>query len=56
MMVPHANWKGFSRSIEREWSVEKKDELENRLRGLVCLGALGVGEAQREIAVDWIES
>jgi len=31
-----------------------KDELENRLRSLVCDGELGLSAAQREIATDWI--
>jgi hypothetical protein len=31
-----------------------KDELENRLRSLVCAGGLRLAAAQREIAEDWI--
>jgi hypothetical protein len=31
-----------------------KDELERRLRGMVCAGELPLGTAQREIASDWV--
>lgn len=31
-----------------------KDELENRLREMVCDGQLGLATAQREIATDWV--
>jgi hypothetical protein len=36
------------------WNAEVKDALEDRLRDLVCGGALDLSEAQREIAADWI--
>ncbi len=36
------------------WNAEVKDELEDRLRGMVCGGTLDLTEAQREIASNWI--
>jgi hypothetical protein len=36
------------------WNAQIKDALENHLRGLVCGGKLDLGEAQREIATNWI--
>jgi hypothetical protein len=36
------------------WNSEVKDELEDRLRQLVCDGSLDLPEAQREIATNWI--
>jgi hypothetical protein len=36
------------------WNAQVKDELEDRLRDMVCDGSLDLGEAQREIATDWI--
>jgi hypothetical protein len=36
------------------WNAEVKDELEDRLRGMVCDGSLDLTEAQREIASNWI--
>ena len=41
------------RSIEPEWNAERKDRLEEKLRELVCSGALDVREAQKAIADDW---
>jgi hypothetical protein len=46
---------------EKEWSAENKDELEYRLRELVCnheygKAALDVRETQKEIADDWTEA
>jgi hypothetical protein len=46
-------WPEPRRSIEPEWNAERKDELEWRLRELVCSGALHVQEAQRAISEDW---
>jgi hypothetical protein len=31
-----------------------KDDLEDRLREMVCSGSLDLTEAQREIASDWV--
>jgi hypothetical protein len=36
------------------WNARIKDALENRLRDLVCGGSLDLGQAQREIATNWI--
>jgi anti-sigma factor RsiW len=36
------------------WNAQIKDALENHLRDLVCGGKLDLGEAQREIATNWI--
>jgi hypothetical protein len=49
-------WPEPRRSIESEWNAERKDRLEEKLRELVCNGALDVGEAQRAIADDWTEA
>jgi hypothetical protein len=46
-------WPEPRRSIEPEWNAERKDELEWRLRELVCSGALDVQRAQRAISEDW---
>jgi hypothetical protein len=37
-----------------EWNARVKDELEDRLRDMVCRGQLELTEAQHEIARDWI--
>ena len=36
------------------WNAHVKDELEERLHGLVCSGQLDLATAQREISRDWI--
>jgi len=36
------------------WNAQVKDELEDRLRDLVCSGSLDLAAAQREISSDWI--
>jgi hypothetical protein len=36
------------------WNAHVKDELEDRLHGLVCTGQVDLATAQREIARDWI--
>lgn len=36
------------------WNARVKDELEDRLRDLVCGGQLDLAEAQRDISTDWI--
>ena len=41
-------------SADTAWNAEVKDELEDRLRELVCDGSVDLTEAQREIAVNWI--
>jgi hypothetical protein len=37
-----------------KWNARVKDELEDRLRGMVCDGSLDLTEAQQEIASNWI--
>jgi hypothetical protein len=49
-------WAEPRRSIEKEWPAEKKDELESRLRELVCNRQLDVREAQQAIRDDWTEA
>jgi hypothetical protein len=36
------------------WNAHVKDRLEDRLNDLVCAGRLGLADAQRSIATDWI--
>jgi hypothetical protein len=36
------------------WNAHVKDELEDRLHGLVCSGQVDLATAQREISRDWI--
>ena len=36
------------------WNAHVKDQLEDRLRDMVCDGSVDLTEAQKEIAVDWI--
>jgi hypothetical protein len=38
------------------WNAHVKDELENRLRQLVCEGKISLPEAQREISGDWTKA
>ena len=49
-------WPEPRRSIEPQWSAERKDRLEWRMRELVCAGQLDVVEAQRAISEDWVEA
>jgi hypothetical protein len=49
-------WAQPRRSLEPEWSAERKDDLEHRLCEMVCAGELHVGAAQNETAEDWTES
>ena len=44
---PHS----FSATV---WNARVKDDLEDRLRDMVCEGSLDLEEAQKEIATDWI--
>jgi hypothetical protein len=39
-----------------EWNAHVKDELEDRLRELVCQGKLDLPTAQRDIATNWISA
>jgi anti-sigma factor RsiW len=36
------------------WNARVKDDLEDRLRDMVCRGELDLAEAQRDISTDWI--
>jgi hypothetical protein len=36
------------------WSAPVKDQLEDRLRRMVCRGDVALGTAQRDISTDWI--
>ncbi|MEO8663239.1 MAG: zf-HC2 domain-containing protein [Bryobacteraceae bacterium] len=36
------------------WNAQVKDDLEDRMREMVCDGTLDLGEAQREISTNWI--
>jgi hypothetical protein len=38
------------------WNSEAKDDLEERLHGLVCSGQLGIQTAQHDISSNWIEA
>ncbi len=38
------------------WNAHVKDELENRLRQLVCEGSVSLPEAQRDISDDWTKA
>jgi hypothetical protein len=38
------------------WNAHAKDELENRLRQLVCEGRLTLPQAQRDISGDWTQA
>jgi hypothetical protein len=38
----------------RVWNARVKDQLEDRLRAMVCHGSVDLATAQREIATDWI--
>jgi hypothetical protein len=49
-------WPEPRRSIEKDWPAEKKDDLEWKLRELVCAGELDVSEAQKAIAEDWTDA
>jgi hypothetical protein len=39
-----------------EWSYFKKNQLEARLRKIVCKGELDLKQAQQEIATDWVSA
>jgi hypothetical protein len=40
--------------VSTVWNAHVKDELEDRLRDLVCQGQLDLADAQRDISSDWI--
>lgn len=39
-----------------EWGADKKDQLEFVLYKMVCAGEISLADAQREIAVNWIDA
>src|SRR5438876_682034 len=41
-------------SYSAAWNAHVKDDLEDRLRDMVCSGNMDLGEAQQEIAANWI--
>ncbi len=41
-------------SYSAAWSAKVKDDLEDRLRDMVCSGQLDLSQAQRDIATNWI--
>jgi hypothetical protein len=43
-------------SIEPVWNAEGKDQLEAKLRALVCAGRLDIVVAQKAVADDWTEA
>ena len=49
-------WPEPRATIEPEWNAERKDQLEWKLRGLVCAGKLDIVAAQQAVADDWIEA
>lgn len=44
----------WPQSYSAVWNARVKDELEDRLREMVCNGSVSLPEAQQEIAADWI--
>lgn len=44
----------WPQSFSADWNAHVKDQLEDRLRDMVCDGELELTEAQREIARNWI--
>jgi hypothetical protein len=49
-------WPEPRRSVEATWNAKRKDELEWRLREMVCSGELNLRRAQAMIADDWTEA
>jgi hypothetical protein len=43
-------------SYSSQWNARVKDALEDRMRDMVCDGSLGLADAQREIAGNWIQA
>jgi hypothetical protein len=44
----------WPQSYSAVWNAHVKDELEDRLHGLVCAGQVDLATAQRDISTDWI--
>ena len=49
-------WPEPRESVEPVWNAEAKDQLEYKLRDLVCAGKLDIKIAQKAIADDWTEA
>jgi hypothetical protein len=49
-------WPEPRATVEPEWNAERKDQLEAKLRALVCAGRLDIVVAQRAVADDWTEA
>jgi hypothetical protein len=47
---------GRGLNAEHTLNAHVKDRLENKLHKLVCTGKLGLPEAQKAIAQDWVEA
>ena len=49
-------WPEPRATVEPEWNAERKDQLEAKLRALVCAGRLDIVVAQKAVADDWTEA
>ena len=49
-------WPEPRATVESEWTAERKDQLEAKLRALVCAGRLDIVVAQKAVADDWTEA
>jgi hypothetical protein len=49
-------WPEPRATIEPEWNAERKDQLEAKLRALVCGGKLDITVAQKAVADDWTQA
>jgi len=47
-------WPQPRKEIEPVWNAEAKDRLEHRLCAMSCKGEVDIGQAQQDIAEDWI--
>jgi hypothetical protein len=54
--APNASLNLWPEPYAGSYGARVKDQLENRLHELVCAGSLGLAEAQRQEAVDWLAS
>jgi len=46
----------WPQSYEGTWNAHVKDQLEDRLHAMVCTGQISLGQAEKMIAVDWIDA
>ena len=49
-------WPEPRQSIEPTWNAARKDELENKLHAMVCLGEVDIETAQQAILDDWTQA